>query len=194
MRKIKGILIFILVAVGTLAASAQKAGLKTNLLSDVALSPNVGVEAKVAPQWTLDFSGNINAWTVDGHKWKHWDVLPEVRYWTCDAFSGHFVGAHLLGGQFNMGNIDLNFKFLGTDFRQLRDYRFQGWMVGAGLTYGYAWVLNRRWNLEAEIGIGYVYSQSDKYPCAECGKVLEKKVPHHYTGITKAAVNIVYLF
>ena len=31
-------------------ANAQKVALKTNLLYDVALSPNIGIEAKLAPK------------------------------------------------------------------------------------------------------------------------------------------------
>lgn len=190
----RGLLIIIAAVAGVLTAEAQTAGVKTNLLSDVALSPNVGVEFKSAPKWTLELSGSLNAWTVDGHKWKHWLVQPEVRYWFCEAFSGHFVGAHLLGGQYNLGNLNLNFKFLGTDFSRLRDHRYEGWGVGAGIAYGYAWVLGRHWNLEAEIGVGYIYTEADKYTCAECGRAIERKIPHHYVGPTKAAINIVYLF
>ncbi|MBD5250637.1 MAG: DUF3575 domain-containing protein [Bacteroides sp.] len=190
----RGLIIIIAVVIGTLTADAQSVGIKTNLLSDVALSPNLGIEVKTAPKWTVDLSGSINAWTIDGRKWKHWLVQPEVRYWFCEAFSGHFVGAHLLGGQYNLGNLDLDFKFLGTDFSRLRDHRYEGWAVGAGIAYGYAWVLGRHWNLEAEIGVGYVYTEADKYTCAECGKAIARKIPHHYVGPTKAAINIVYLF
>ena len=37
----------------------------------------------------------------------------------------------------------MGFSMLGTDFGKLKDYRFQGWFVGAGVAYGYAWVLGR---------------------------------------------------
>ena len=175
-------------------ANAQKVALKTNLLYDVALSPNIGIEAKLAPKWTFDLSGNINAWAVDNKRWKHWLVQPEARYWFCEAFSGHFVGAHLLGGQYNFGNLDMPFKFLGTDYRKLKDYRFQGWMVGAGIAYGYSWILDRHWNIEAEIGIGWVYTRYDKYECADCGQKVDSDHPHNYVGPTKAAINLVYTF
>ena len=51
---------------------------------------------------------------------------PEARYWFCQAYSGHFVGAHLLGGQYNYGNLDMPFKFLGTDFRKLKGVPIPG--------------------------------------------------------------------
>lgn len=105
-----------------------------------------------------------------------------------------FFGFHLHGGQYNIGGIDGKVKFLGTDARKLKDARYQGWLVGTGIAYGYAWILGRHWNLEAEIGLGYSYTRYDKFRCAGCGKKVETNKPHHYVGPTKAAINLVYLF
>ena len=174
---------------------AQDVALKTNLLYDGFLTPNLGLEFKLAPKWTLDLTGQLNAWTLSNdRRWKHWLVQPEARRWFCDAFGGHFVGMHLLGGQYNVGGIDTGLNFLGTDFSILKNRRVQGWAVGAGIAYGYAWVLGRHWNLEAEIGLGYVYTRYDVFPCATCGQKLETDKPHHYVGPTKAAINLVYVF
>lgn len=175
-------------------ANAQDVGIKTNILYDAALSPNLGVEIGLAPRWTLDISGNINAWTVNGHKWKHWLAQPEARYWFCERFQGHFIALHALGGQFNVGNIGGLKDFLGNKFSTLENSRYQGWGVGGGIAYGYAWVLGKHWNLEAEIGVGYVYAKYDRYPCANCGTKLESDKSHNYFGPTKAALNFVYLF
>ncbi len=174
---------------------AQKAAVKTNLLYDATTTINLGVEFGLAPKWTLDVSGNYNPWTFSNNKkWKHWLVQPEARYWFCNKMMGHFVGVHALGGQYNVGNVDADFKFLGTDFSQLKDHRYEGWMVGAGVAYGYAWALSKHWNLEAEIGLGYVYTRYDKYKCEKCGEKVESDKGHHYVGPTKAAVNLVYVF
>lgn len=177
-----------------LSAVAQNVAIKTNLLYDATLTLNGGIEARLSPKWTADLSANLNAWTVDGRRWKHWLAQPEARYWFCQAFSGHFVGAHLLGGQYNFGNLDMDFSFLGTDFGKLKDHRYQGWMAGAGIAYGYSWILDRHWNFEAEIGIGWVYTRSDVYECADCGQRVRTGVPHNYFGVTKAALNLVYTF
>lgn len=177
------------------SVKAQNVALKTNLLADGFLNPNVGIEVGLTPKWTMDITGQFNAWTLShDRRWKHWVVQPEARYWLCDRFSGHFFGAHLHGGQYNIGGLDGRINFLGTDARKLGNARFQGWFVGAGVAYGYAWILGLHWNLEAEIGIGYSYTRYDKYPCAKCGKKLETNKPHHYVGPTKAALNLVYLF
>lgn len=189
------LIVSICLVVASLTASAQNVVVKTNLLYDITATANLGIEFKVAPKWTVDISGNLNAWTFsDNKKWKHWVLQPEARYWLCERFNGHFVGAHLVGGIYNMGNWNTDFTFLGTDFGQLKEHRYEGWLVGAGITYGYHWMLGRHWSVEAEIGIGYVYTQADKYECPRCGEQLENNKPHHYVGPTKAAVNLIYVF
>ena len=188
-------LVFILLCFVGISVSAQDWSLKTNLFYDATSTMNLGFETKLAPKWTLDVSGNWNPWTFsENKKWKQLSLQPEARYWFCEAFNGHFLGAHLLGGIYNMGNWDTDFKFLGTDFGKLQDYRYEGWMLGVGVAYGYQWLLSKHWSMEAEIGIGYVYSQADKYDCATCGETYEKDKPHHYFGPTKLALNLIYVF
>lgn len=155
----------------------------------------MGVEVGIEDNWTFDAEGQFNLWTLpENVRWKHWAVQPEVRYWFCDRFAGSFLGVHTHGGQFNMGGFDGRVHYFGTDARKIEDTRYQGWFVGAGVSYGYAWILNANWNLEAEFGFGYSYTQYDRFRCAGCGKKVEEDVPHHYVGPTRIALNLVYLF
>lgn len=173
---------------------AQSFAVKTNLIYDATATVNVGMELGLAPRWTFDLSGNLNTWSKNEYtKWKHWMVQPEARYWFCDRFSRHFIGAHLLTGAFNFGNINNNISFLGTDFSVLSDYRYQGYAYGGGLAYGFAFVLSKHLNLELEVGAGYVYLDYEKFECADCGRKVGEG-NHHYVGPTKAAINLVYLF
>ena len=175
------------------AAHGQNVAVKTNLLYDAAANVNLGVEVGLARRWSFDLSGDYNKWSVNNHKWKHWMVQPEARYWFCDRFVKHFIALHALGGEFNVGNIKNNIKFLGTDFSNLTDHRYQGWGVGAGIAYGYALPIGYHWNLEFELGVGYVYLDYDRFECKNCGRKVGSN-NHHYVGPTKAAVNLVYLF
>lgn len=180
---------------GISGVKSQNVAVKTNLLYDVASTINLGLEVGLAPKWTLDVSGNFNGWTLShDRRWKHWLVQPEARYWFCDRFSGHFVAVHAHGGQYNVGGLKNGISFLGSDLSKLSDYRYQGWFVGGGVAYGYAWILGRHWNLEAELGLGYAYTRFDKFRCTGCGKKLDTNQPHHYFGPTKVAVNLVYVF
>lgn len=191
--KIKLIIALLLLAGAASSSFAQKAALKTNLVSDALLSPNLAVEVGLAPKWTLNVAGQFNLWSVDGHKWRHWLAQPEARYWFCRRFQGHFLGLHAIGGEFNAGNVDFPVKFLGSDFHKLKDRRYEGWGIGAGIGYGYDWILSRHWNLEAEIGIGWIHARFDEYPCAVCGTKLGSG-HHNYFGPTKVAVNLEYVF
>ncbi|MCH5173789.1 MAG: DUF3575 domain-containing protein [Bacteroidales bacterium] len=194
-KKKIAVLLLVGVAIG---ARGQNIGIKTNLVGDAFLNVNLGVEAGLAPKWTLDVPVSYNAWILDdGARWKHLLVQPGVRYWFCDRFSGHFVGAHAHGGIYNVGGLDLKVNpNLISDkvFSQLKDSRFQGWLIGAGISYGYAWILGEHWNIEAEIGAGYAYTRYDQFNCTGCGKKTAENVPHHYVGPTKAAISLVYLF
>ena len=193
------------------SARGQVVGVKTNLLDDVFANINIGLEAGVAPRWTVEVPVSLNYWIFkddawvfrrDG-RWKHYALQPGVRYWFCSRFSGHFLGAHLHGGQYNVGGFKSGLrlpgwngdgKYVGTDFSNLDDTRLQGWFVGGGISYGYAFILGRHWNLELELGVGYSYTRYDQFRCTGCGKKVAEDVPHHYAGPTKAAINLVYLF
>ena len=165
------------------ASSVGKAdntiAVKSNLFYDALLTANAGVELQLASKLSLDLSGNYNGWRLShGRQWKHWRLQPEARRWFKEPMNGHFLAAHLFGGQFNT---------------TLRGARRQGWGAGAGIGYGYAWRFARNWGLEAELAVGYARYSYDKYPCAECGR----KIAHRsrdYFGPTKAAVNVVYYF
>lgn len=180
-------------AVGT-GANAQGVAVKTNLLYDATLTANLGLEFGLAPKWSFDLSGNYKSWDINDRVWKHWMAQPELRYWFCDRFAGHFLGVHGIVGQFNWGNFKHASDFLGTPFSSLKEHRAQGWGVGAGVAYGYTWVLNRHWNIEAELGLGFIHTWYDVYECKDCGRRIATDRHHTYYGPTKAAINLVYVF
>lgn len=176
-------------------AAVKNTAVKTNLLYLAAATANVGIERTLSPKTSVELDGYLNLVTFsDNMKLKNWMLQPEYRYWFCNTLMGGFIGAHLLGGQYNIGGVDLPFSFLGTDYAKLKNSRYEGWMAGAGIAYGYAWPLSQHWNLEAEFGFGYVYTRYDSFQCEKCGEKLEENQNHHYVGPTKAALNLIYIF
>ena len=115
---------------------------------------------------------------------KHLRVHPEIRYWFCESFQGHFLGLHVPFIAYNFADL----KVL-----DLENERRQGWGTGVGVSYGYQWLLSEHWNLEATLGVGYLYLNYDKFPCANCGNKSEDN-KKHYFGPTQAAVSLIYLF
>lgn len=163
---------------------AQQIGVKSNILYDATTTMNLGLEVSAAPQWTVDLSVNYNPWVFEGNKkLKHWLIQPEVRYWPCEKFSSHFVGLHTHIGAYNVGGI----SWFG-----LESSRYEGNLYGAGISYGYHWILNSRWSLEATLGLGYTYLSQVQYPCEVCmPKVADSE--QNYFGPTRIGVSLVYI-
>ena len=239
--------------------SAQDMALKTNLLYDATTTINLGYEVALNKKTTLDIWVNYNPWTL-GHKWvgikgagsefveqresklKHFMIQPEVRWWLCEKFNGHFFGVHLHGGLFNVGAMKMPFgwgeydlseypvemttaggqKVNGIQYeRGTKPYQglidkfgekyandqiiyanadrdgiytnsFEGWFIGAGVSYGYHWILNSRLSMEFTLGVGYAFLDYDKTRCTDCKQVIgEAKT--HYFGPTRAGLSLVYM-
>lgn len=159
-------------------------GLKSNLLYDLTASLNLGIEYRMSEYLTIDASINYNPWTFSNNrKYKHILIQPELRYWIYEPFNGHFFGGHLLYSRYNVGNLP---------FGSLKDFRYNGDTYGVGISYGYQWLLSPRWNLEATLGIGYIYFDYTRYECRTCGEELGRG-NKNYLGPTKAGISLIYI-
>lgn len=180
----KRILLICILCSAKMFLNAQDAGIKTNLLYDATATFNLGLEIGLGTKTSLDISGNYNPWDFSNNKrWKHWMVQPELRFWFCERFNGHFLGIHAHGGEFNLNKLDLS--------DNMKNHNYQGEFYGGGLSYGYQLILSNRWGLEASIGAGYAHIEYDKYPCTECGTRI-KSDTRNYWGPTKAAISLIY--
>ena len=71
---------------------SQILAVKSDLLTGMLSSPNFGVEVKLSNRLTLEAEFHYNPFPAGGDKrWKHWFVQPELRYWMCQPFGGHFL-------------------------------------------------------------------------------------------------------
>ena len=159
--------------------SAQDFAVKTNALYWMTTTPNAAFEFAAGRKLTVNLAAAYNPWTFSNErKMRFWLAQPEVRYWLCEKQEGHYVGLHLHGAQFYGG---------------FNDKRYDGYLAGAGISYGYNWILSPHWNLEAAIGLGYAYlwyKESDRIYCEKCHTDKTK----NYVGPTQAAVSLVYVF
>ena len=186
------------------AAAQERFAVKTNLLHDATASIDLGVEYGFAPKWSAELSGSYNGWQLGDMQLKHLLVAPEVRYWFCRRFAGTFVSLHAFGGKATLGGF-WNFEQYYRKFPNLKSFLLKdAFTCGGGIGIGHAFILGRHWNLETEIGVGYMYTKGDEYEMikGENGKyylpentipVLEGSI-FDYLGPTKLAVSIVYLF
>ena len=126
------------------------AALKTNLLFDAAMAPNVTLEIPIGKHFSIHFE-DIFPWYSNGYKqcYELWVMGPEVRFWfrtpekRNEKLRGHFVGLYGYTGLY--------------DFQNYFDFCYQGDLWSVGATYGYSFPIGKKkkWNLEAAASVGY---------------------------------------
>lgn len=197
---------YLIIAVFAFLASmgsvhAQKVAMKTNALYWATATPNLGMEFAMSDRWTFELEGGYNPWNLDTNnnmKVKHWLVSPEFRYWFCNSFQGHFIGINANYTQFNIGGLPQGMPNLfvnlnpGVPMPDLSVARIQGWALGAGLTYGYAFPIARRWNMEFTIGYGWWYSEYDQFESRKCG-LFQEKIARNALGPATAGISFIYM-
>ncbi len=132
----------------SVSASAQQIAVKTNLLSDVVLTPSLGLELVTGEHMSLDFTfyGNYIPF------WVNSTVLafqPECRYW----FNGRPMTREYIG-----------IAALATIYDiALGKYVYDGEAAGGGFTGGYVFNLTDRWNVELSGGVGVLFFNQKQY-------------------------------
>ncbi len=169
----------------------SKFALKTNLLYGLGtLTPNLRAEFGLGNRTSLEVGvsynwRNLHGTTENNKKYVHGVTMFEFRYWLCQRLYGHFFGIHPFGGFFNVGgyNIPLLFE---------KQFRYEGTMFGAGLSYGYMLPLSTRWGVEFNVGVGVAQLKYDKYGCDKCDE-REGTYRKMYFGPTRAGINLVFI-
>lgn len=181
MKKIS-VLIGLFSIITTSSMTSQTIALKANALSWLTAIPSIAAEVKVADQWSIDLGIQYNPFSFSNKQWKNAIVYPEVRYWLCDVFEGHFVGAHAHYGVYNIKNLSLLNR---------KDQRAEGELYGAGLTYGYHLPLSKVCSVEGYIGLGYARLDDNVYG-PEKGAPLISSKGRNYFGPTRIGISFVY--
>lgn len=162
-----------------------KFALKTNLVYLAALCLNIEGELFLAKRLSLNLEYQLAWWSnpVKHQYYRLAAVSPELRYWFApkqhERFKGHFVGLYAGGGIY--------------EFMFNPSWGIQGeFFVAAGLTYGYAWQVNRWLNMELSLGLGYMMSEYRQYYHYGDCYVYRNTSRFTYIGPTKAKVSLVF--
>ncbi len=170
--------VLILILFSFSAVTAQRVMLKTNALYWATLSPNLGAEFRLSRRFTVNVEAATNPFTVSDYKLYATAFMPEVRFWPAGRPQArHFIGAMALGAIY-----DLHYDGTSHD----------GNAVGAGLTYGYCFVLGKRWSLETTLGAGLLRFREKKTPDGQP----VSEVPNHSKTIfapLKAGITLTYI-
>ena len=193
----KTLTVLLLLSLIILRSSAQTLALRTNLLYDATLSPNLGVEVRLAESWTAGINAGFNAWDIDkqkNKKWRHLLVAPNIRHYFGQKgdtlfrrYKGHYLEMDAIYSHFNVGNVKFPFGL----YKSVRDRRLQGDLLALGGKYGYAWILARDWRVEAEAGVAVGYAWFEEYDCDHCGTYYGKG--DRIFLLPQLGINVVYI-
>lgn len=157
--------------------------IKSNALYLAAGVTNIGGEYAFHPHWSVDLPLVYSPYTIARrYRMRFLYIQPEARYWLDRPMKGHFFGVHLHAGVFNVSLDNKN------------RYQSEKGFHGAGISYGYAMPLSRRWSMEFTVGVGYAFTKYCTYYNVPNGIRYEKDLPYHYWGLTKLGLNFVYRF
>lgn len=157
--------------------------IKSNALYLAAGVTNIGGEYAFHPHWSVDLPLVYSPYTIARrYRMRFLYIQPEARYWLDRPMKGHFFGVHLHAGVFNVSLDNKN------------RYQSEKGFHGAGISYGYAVPLSRRWSMEFTVGVGYAFTKYCTYYNVPNGIRYEKDIPYHYWGLTKLGLNFVYRF
>lgn len=160
---------------------------KTNLLYDAVLIPDIGVEFCLGKNWSV--AGNwMYAWWKSDRKHNYWRIYGgdvELRRWfgrraVEKPFSGHHVGLY---GQIVTYDFELGGKgYLGDK-----------WSYGGGVAYGYSLPVGHRFNVDFTLGIGYLGGSYKEYIPLDGHYVWQTTKNRRWFGPTKAGISLVWL-
>lgn len=167
--------------------SEMRVALKSNLLHDGLLTPDLGLEVRLPGNFSAGVQGVLAWWSNDSrhHCWRICGGWAEARYWfgpkaSERALTGHHVGVY--------GSVHA-FDF---EFGKGRGRQTPGVMWGAGISYGYSWKLNSRLNLDVGARFGYAEGAVTRYD-AQCGMhVCTGHEVRRYAGPTDISVTLVW--
>ena len=161
---------------------------KTNLLFDAALMPNIELEVPIGKRWSLNGEYMFPWWLINDDRYCLQILMGglEVRYWPGrrsgrDVLTGHFLGLYAGGGKY-----DLQWDKNG----------YQGeFFIAAGVSYGYAHSIARNLRLEYNIGIGMLRTDYRHYHSRDNHRTLLWQENGEYTwlGPTKLKISLVWL-
>lgn len=160
--------------------------LKSNLLYDALLVPNLSLETSIGSGWTLGAGGMLAWWSKDA-KHRYWRIYGgglEIRkYFGTLSKSKPLQGHHLgIYGDF----LTYDFEFGAKGYQSKATY-------AAGIKYGYSHPIAKRLNLDFALGIGYLHSNYKTYVPRDGCYVYQETKKQKWLGPTQAEISLVWL-
>lgn len=169
--------------------------LRTNMLYDALLMPNIGCEMYLGKSWSVAANWLYGWWKTDRRHW-YWRAYGgdiAVRKWLGKAaeekpLTGHHIGIYAQiftydfawGGRGYMGG-----KPGGTIWNKMN--------LAMGAEYGYSLPIARKLNIDFSLGMGYWGGIYHEYKPRNHYYVWQATKERHWIGPTKLEVSLVWL-
>lgn len=160
--------------------------LKTNLLYDAALMPNLELQWQFHPHWSVALEGDVAWWSrASANKYYRLAVIsPEVRYHIAPRgiLHGMYAGVFGAGGWYQLAN----------GRKEGRGNHGEGYMAGVSL--GYMWPISRCLSLEAGVGAGFMRARNREYLPMGDHKMYLRTKSINYFGPLKIKLSLAWRF
>lgn len=177
---------------GTGTVKKEIVAIKNNLLYDAMLTPNLALEFRLTPKWSMEVGAGFNPFPLDDAKypkWRHLAIWVAPRYWFCHVYNRGFFSFNAAYAHYNVAGGGYP---IGWIYTQLKDYRYQGDAVMAGESAGWHFAISPHFSIELEAGVDFGYTWYDQFECTHCG--YKRAHTGHWFALPKAAVNLVVPF
>ena len=168
--------------------------LKSNLLYDALLVPNIGAEFYVGSGISVSLNWQYAWWNTDNWYWRTYGGEVAVRKWLgnneqASQLTGHHVGIFGQLITFDFMAFGKKGYMSGDSHTDLYDRPY----LVAGLEYGYSAPIAKNLNLDFVIGIGYHGGKYNEYrKVDDCYESIVRK-KRHFIGPVKAEVTLSWL-
>jgi hypothetical protein len=176
------LLIFTMVMLLVDEAGAQSLSLRTSVTMLATATPNIEISMPVSKKVSLHLPVMYNPWVMrQNSRFQQLTTMPGIRYWQQQCGVHYFASFYGIATRYHVGGwMD-------------RKYRYDGTGYGAGVGFGYSWVLSDHWNFELEGGVGLIWADYDK-----CGWQSDSHRYGSYRGLrvipSKLDISVAYYF
>lgn len=159
--------------------------LRTNLLYDAMLVPNLSAEIPLGANWSMGL-GCWYTWLNNNPRHRYWRSYGGEIY--ARRYLGHQASLHpLMGhhvgitGQVGMYDVEFGHRGYMSDFS-----------YAAGIEYGYAFPMGRRLSLDLSLGMGYIGGKYKVYDPIDTHYVWQETKRKKWLGPVKAEISLAY--
>ena len=170
------------------AQADEVVAIKNNLLYDATATPNLQLEFKLAPKWSLELGAGFNPFPLDDTKfpkWRHLSAWLAPRYWFCNVFNKGFISANVAYAHYNVAGSAYPVSWM---YKQVKESRYEGDAVLAGLSFGWHFPITHYFSIELEGGVDAGYSWYKQYECRHCGDLTDEN--GRWAVLPKLGVNL----